>query len=298
MKYANLHLHSVYSDGVLTPDELCRRAKEMGYGALSLTDHYTALGWEAMERAAALHGLEYLPGIECCGAYGGKNHHIVGYGLDITEPAFARYLQENEESAYCSTKAKFDAMTAAGRLEGLTWQEVLDDAPARCWFCNEQIFASLVKRRGWKQEEYYPRFIPLFRGAETGVRNTATVRTAEEMISLIRNAGGVASLAHPHGSTRFLPELFAMGLNCVEYDHPDIDGYDSAEARKFAKEHRIYLAGGTDHTGPQLADFPLQRTSVAEAPACGKGILTPMSVDVRCGATKEEFDALKNRIYG
>ncbi len=297
MKYANLHLHSVYSDGVLTPMELCVRAKEMGYGAISLTDHYTVRGWDAMEKAAAAVGLDYLPGIECTGNYGGHNHHIVGYDMDITDPAFAKYLQENEDWSYVATKAKFDVMTAAGQLEGLTWQEILDDSPQRCWICNEQIFASLIKRRGWKQEDYYSKFIPMFKGAETGVKNTAGRRTAEEMIGLIRNAGGIASLAHPHETTQFLPDLLKMGLNCVEYDHPDIEGYDSAEAYKFAKAHGMYVAGGTDHTGT-LSNAPVERCSSSDAPQCGRAFLTPLYVDARCGVTKEEFEALKNRIYG
>ena len=46
MKFANLHLHSIYSDGAQTPDELFTKAKEMGYGALAITDHNTVTGWD------------------------------------------------------------------------------------------------------------------------------------------------------------------------------------------------------------------------------------------------------------
>ena len=95
MKYGNLHLHTVFSDGVLTPEELCAKAKEMGYGALAITDHHTVRGHARFVAAAEAEGLEYLLGIECTGNYGGHNHHIVGYGIDSTEPRMAKYLQEN-----------------------------------------------------------------------------------------------------------------------------------------------------------------------------------------------------------
>lgn len=297
MKYGNLHLHTVYSDGILLPGELCARAKEMGYGAVAITDHFTVRGHESFAAAAEAAGLEYLLGIECYGENGGHNHHIVGYHVDQTEPAFAKYLQDNEEWSYRAMKVRFDGMVAADAVEGLTWQEVLDDTPGLCWICNEQIFASLIKRRGWKQEDYYTRFMPAFKTADPKIPNTPAQRTAEQIIRMIRNAGGIASLAHPHGQTHQLPDLYRMGLNCVEYDHPDIDGYDAAQARLFAESHRMYLSGGTDHTGPQLADAPHLRCAVPNGPKYGKGILTPMHIDVRCGVTKEEFDALKNRIY-
>ena len=54
MKYANLHLHSVHSDGVYTPRELCEIAKKMGYGGIALTDHDTVSGCAAMKKAAFL----------------------------------------------------------------------------------------------------------------------------------------------------------------------------------------------------------------------------------------------------
>ena len=53
MKYANLHMHSIYSDGIYTPEELCALAKGKGFRAVALTDHETVLGVEKMRTAAA-----------------------------------------------------------------------------------------------------------------------------------------------------------------------------------------------------------------------------------------------------
>ncbi len=295
MKYGNLHLHSVYSDGVLTPLELCRKAKEIGYKALCITDHNNTDCFESFEKAAKETGMCYVLGMEGNGIYQNYNCHIVGYDFDKTYPKMAEYLKYHRDSMYAVTKAKFDALTKDGYISYISWNDVLEDAPEGCWICNEQVFASLVKRTGITQANYREFFLK-FRAAKTS-EDIPDIRylSAEEMIKLIRNAGGIASLAHPHEITRFIPEFYPMGLNCIEYDHPDIDETDIAAVLGFAKGKKIYLSGGTDHTG-LLSNFPFEReTDPDDRDAC---FLVPLTSDVRNGVTEEEFYNIKNRIYG
>lgn len=294
MKYANLHLHTNYSDGVLTPLELCRKAKAMGYGALAITDHNTVSGWKAFRTAAEAESMGYLLGMECNVMDAGRNFHIVAYDFDPAAPGIAAYIRTNEETMYRITRAKFDACLQRGHIAGITWQEVLEDAPEGCWICNEQVFASLVKRTDVTQKDYWP-FVKGFNGTAVEVENTIRPYTARELIGMIRDAGGVASLAHPQKQTQYLPELHNAGLNCVEYDHPDIDNFDAAEARAFALSHGMYLAGGTDHTG-QLSNYPEQRGDPPHMKE--SAFLQSLANDVRCGATEEEFLALCQRVYG
>lgn len=295
MKYANLHLHSTYSDGVLTPMELCQKAKELGYGALSLTDHNTDSGWADFKAACEATGMDYILGQECTARGDGYDFHIVAYDFDPTAPAMAEYIKNEEDTMMSKTKAQFDACIEKGLFGGITWQEVLDKFPNRLWICNEQVFATLVEKTEMTQADYWP-FIKNFNG-QRQVSYTATNRkyTAKEMIKVIRDAGGIASLAHPHNQTQHLPWLHDLGLMCVEYDHPDIDCNDGVEAYKFAKEHGMYLAGGTDHTG-LLANHTAERGYPASFDP--RKNICAYDKDVRNGVTKEEFEALKNRIYG
>lgn len=297
MKYANLHLHSVHSDGVYTPRELCEMAKKMGYGGIALTDHDTVSGCADMKKAAEETGLEYIFGIETYGVEFGIKFHITGYDFDPTEKAMAEYLRTDSESAYIVTKGKFDAMVAAGYITDITWQDVLDDSPKEAWFCNEQIFASLVKRTELTQKDYWD-FVGKFRSIKTDVKPTFTAYSAEKMIKTITGAGGVAILAHPNRWIPYLPELYKMGIRGVEYDHPDVCPESCRAAYEFAKEHNMYLSGGTDHTG-RLANFPWERGDTPGAKErAGDAYHCPLDTDVYSGITKEEFDALKNRIYG
>ncbi len=290
MKYANMHLHTVHSDGVLTPYELCAKAKELGFGALSITDHHTVSGWKSFEAAAKQVGIDYILGLEGNGKADGHNFHIVAYHFDPTAPAMAEYLKNEEDSAMALTEARFKACIAEGAFEGITWQDVLDNSPERCWICNEQVFATLVKLTDWEQKDYW-RFVRSFNTKKVEYKKTNRAYSAKEFIKIIRDAGGIASLAHPHNQTQCLPELFSYGLNCVEYDHPDINEFDSKEAYKFAKEHNMYVSGGTDHTG-KLSNYPHLRGNPS---SLGSSFLTPLDADVRNGITKEEFLDLKNR---
>lgn len=293
MKYANLHLHTTYSDGVLTPTKLCEIAKDMGYGAIAKSDHNNICGFEEFKEAATRLDLEYLLAFEGEGMYQNRNFHLVGYDFDPDDNAINQYLNERNENAYIKTKAKFDIFIDQGVFSGITWQDVLDNSPADAWFCNEHIFATLVKHGIFEQKDYWD-FAVQFKKLKTNI-SSVKIYEAENVIKMIRNAGGVASMPHPHGITQYLPDLVKFGLNCVEYDHPDIDSYDSKQAYDFAKKNNIYLAGGTDHTG-RLSNYPELRGNPPNFEnSC---FLVNLYDDVRCGATKEEFDMLKNRVLG
>ena len=104
--------------------------------------------------------------------------------------------------------------------------------------------------------------------------------TTEEVIKVIREAGGVAVLAHPHHQAHLVGELVDMGLNGIEVCHPDLDEETSRAAAEAADAYRLYRSGGTDHTGPMSA--------------CGGDLAVPAFH----GATEEEFFTIKERKLG
>lgn len=293
MKYANLHLHSCYSDGVYTPKELCEKAKKMGYGALALTDHETVSGCKAMAKAAAKAGLEYIPGFEAYAQEFGTSFHITCFDFDTDDKAICEYFRKLSIGAELFTHAKFDSLAANGIVKGITWQNVLDDAPENCWLCNEHIFASMIKRLGYTQSNYWD-YMAEFRKQKVEVEKPFVDLSASTLISMIHNAGGITVLAHPHNQTQYLPALRELGLDGVECDHPDIYDKDIKAALTFAKENKMYISGGTDHTG-QLGNAVDER---GDFPGRREGTGVPYDTDVYCGVTYAEFEAIKNRIYG
>lgn len=297
MKYANLHLHSTYSDGVFTPRELCERAKALGYGAIALTDHDTFAGYEELKRAADELGLESIIGAEFTANAYGECFHIVGLGFDGNNKALLRHSSLLAENARNKTKAKLEALSDFEPFSSVTWNEVLDASPKGAMLCNEQIFAALSKKGKFRQEDFWDLFYK-YRAMRVSYPQNEVDTSAEHVISLIREAGGIAILAHPCGQTEYLEALTRLGLSGVEYDHPDLSEDDIAAAIAFAKAHSLYLSGGTDHVG-RLGDYTDKRGDRPYAAELAtEGFYRPLTYDARSGVTKEEFNSIKIRNLG
>src|SRR3954468_20860117 len=91
---ADLHCHSVVSDGTLTPEELAARAAANGVELWALTDHDEIGGQHRAAEAARAHGMKYLTGTEISVTFAGETVHIVGLGFDPDDPQMQRGLEQ------------------------------------------------------------------------------------------------------------------------------------------------------------------------------------------------------------
>src|SRR5689334_2885924 len=82
--FADLHLHTNFSDGTYTPEELAGHGKRHSLAAMSLTDHDTVEGCARMAAACREHGIEFISGTELTAELNGIELHLLGYGVDIT----------------------------------------------------------------------------------------------------------------------------------------------------------------------------------------------------------------------
>ena len=101
---ADLHVHSVYSDGIYSPDEACRLAKKRGVSLVSITDHDTLAGLENKREAAKRHGLFYLSGWEVSAYAGTQKVHVLGYGCKV-EGAYEEFTEERKIASFARAKA-------------------------------------------------------------------------------------------------------------------------------------------------------------------------------------------------
>jgi predicted metal-dependent phosphoesterase TrpH len=101
---ADLHIHSIYSDGEDTPKQIAEKARKQGLPLISLTDHDTADGVNEMKREAAALGIECFPGIELS-AFSCAEIHILGYNVEIFDKNFLRrldFIKEQRQSRVAS----------------------------------------------------------------------------------------------------------------------------------------------------------------------------------------------------
>jgi len=244
----DLHFHSNASDGALTPSALMHRAKDNGVEILALTDHDTLSGQvEAAEAAAAL-GLTYLSGVEVSVSWGGETIHVVGLNFDLGHPELRAMLEGIQKGRQERAALMAQGLVAHGLPDVL--QEAIDfaDNPS---LIGRTHFARALVARGICQEmsEVFQRY--LVPGKPGYVPHLWASLSAA--VGSIRQAGGVAVLAHPAryrlsaiGHWALLDEfktLGGLGIEVVTGSHTD------KEARRFqrvALEQGLLASRGSD----------------------------------------------------
>lgn len=242
-----LHCHSVYSDGTLTPAGLVERAARQKVDLLVLTDHDSVSGGPELLAAGAAAGLEVRLGIEinCAGEGAADRVHVLGYGFDPDAPGFRERLATFRERRTVRAKLMIDKLRALGLA--VDYEDVRSAAHETV---GRPHVADALKRRGIVRDrkEAFERF--LVRGKPGYVESMGP--SPAEAIALIRDAGGRACLAHPQtaGGESELEELRRAGLEGVEAHYA---GHSASQVRAYsdwAAGRGLAACGGSDYHGP------------------------------------------------
>jgi predicted metal-dependent phosphoesterase TrpH len=279
-------MHSTFSDGVYTPEELVSLAAELGHKAVILTDHDTIRGNYFMKRAARKAGLLCVSGIEFTTTAG----HLVGLDFNTENVRMREFLARISPMQTERTHLMFDWGLERGTLrEGITWQDVLDCFPDNDYFCNDQVFYAMMKHGVYKQEEYEIFHKPNFSyklGLEDKIHEIIGIDLPdlEETVSVILAAGGVPVVAHPYKAQDKAEEYRRLGVMGFETNHPGMNKEERAFFDAFCTEHNLYKLGGTDHSST-LGGFAASEAGKARTPDSG-------------GTSEENFMRLYRRELG
>lgn len=254
----DLHVHSIYSDGTLSPRELIRLAGESGVEALALCDHNTVAGVLEFLEAARNSGVEAIAGIEFSTDYGDRELHILGLFVqprhyDAIEALVNEMGRRKEQSnirliqglAGAGISLDYDAIKA-GTPNGQVNRAVIAAEMVRLGYCDsirEAFSKWLSPKHGY--------FVPPKR------------LDVFETIRFIKSIGAVAVLAHPFlnldpdSLRQFLPLAKSCGLDGMEVYYPKFDAQATALAEQIAKEFRLLPSGGSDFHGENKPDIAL-----------------------------------------
>jgi predicted metal-dependent phosphoesterase TrpH len=267
----DLHAHSTASDGTDTPAQLMAAAAAAGVDVVALTDHDTTTGWgEAVESLPA--GLRLVRGAEfSCVAPDGRGGrvsvHLLGYLFDPDSPTVvAEQARLRDER-----RARLHTMATRMAADGLPVDPdavlggLAPEAPAgRPHLAQALVSAGVVG----SVDEAFHRFLN-FDGRYYLERADTDVRTA---IRMVRDADGVAVLAHPMARRRgpviehaVIAELARQGLAGVEVDHPDHADADRAALRDLAVELDLVITGSSDYHGTNKTVSLGQQTTDPES---------------------------------
>lgn len=258
-KYCDLHAHSVFSDGTLTPTELVVLAEELKLGAVALTDHNTVLGLPEFLAAARGKQVEAVPGVEFSVDYGSQELHILAlyirpehYGAAM---AIADEMQENKRK---SNIALVEALNQAGYH--ISYEKIKASMPAG--EPNRALIAAELTRCGYvsSNQEAFQKLLSPKHGYYVPPKRI----DAFELISFIRSVGAVAVWAHPFLHLKqedqiraFLPKAMEAGLQGMETRYPLYTREQTALAEELAKEYGLLRSGGSDFHGGNKPDIRL-----------------------------------------
>jgi predicted metal-dependent phosphoesterase TrpH len=248
----DLHSHSRYSDGTLTPAALVRHARASGVDVLALTDHDTTAGIAEAQVAAQEAGLDLIPGVEISVTWAQRVIHIVGLGID---PQCVR-LQEglSRLAEVRRVRARLIAERLAkcgvpGALEGAA-MHAGDAAVGR------NHFARFLVEKGYARDAQRAFNRYLGRGGSCYVASEWA--RLDEAVGWITAAGGVAVVAHParYAMTRsvmrrFLQEFAAAGGGAIEVVSSSHDAGQARMMAAYAREFDLCASAGSDFHAPE-----------------------------------------------
>ncbi len=262
---SDLHTHTTFSDGRLSPEDLVAAAKEARLSYIAITDHDTVDGIRHLYEQALYPSktLHIIPGIEFSCEVDEHDVHILGYDFDIYNQDLVDKVTEISESRWARFSTMMEKLQELGYA--ITESDVLQIAGTSKAIGRAHVARALVKKgfAGSIHEAFdkllehgQPAYVPHYR------------IEPEEAVKLIRGAGGVPVLAHPKlvKDDAIVVRMLELDFGGLEVYYPKHDAEDTARYKAMAEERGLRLTGGSDfHAIPQREPTELGVFTVDDA---------------------------------
>jgi len=244
-KFADLHIHTFYSDGTSSPAEVVEEALKAGLSCIAITDHDTLEGIPPTQLAAQGSDLEVIAAIELSSEIHDKDIHILGYFLDLTHTPFKEELLKMRAARVERIRHMIEKLKILG-INNIAFEEVADLGK---FSIGRPHLAAILKEKGWVGSipEAFEKYL-----GEDGPAYVKKFKVSPyEAIALIRQAGGVAVLAHPMvtGKDELIPSFVEAGLEGLEVYYPNYSETAMKYYEGLAKKHNLVTTGGSDAHG-------------------------------------------------
>jgi predicted metal-dependent phosphoesterase TrpH len=248
----DLHSHTLYSDGTLTPTELVRLARTNGIRALAVTDHDHVGGLDEALEAGSQTGLEIIPGIELSISHAEfEDIHLLVYYFAWHDPLLQARLEDFRIAREMRAERILERINAKLGAEG---REPIPYAAVKTQvqgaFGRPHIASALLERG------YVPDMNTAFKDYLIPCNVPKYYMPADEALALVRQARGLSSVAHPRFITpdrarlrQVIHELGASGLDAIEAYHSDHYPDDRLYLIRLANQLGMIVTGGSDYHG-------------------------------------------------
>ena len=263
-KIIDLHSHSIYSDGELTPIELLNMAKKKNIGTFAITDHDELSGIRELrnkyQKEIDESGIKVINGIEITVKVDKGNMHILGYDIDLDNKELNNALIELKTNSFYSIMGYLNDLRREYNIT-FSFEEIKELFNTVGNIGRPQIAFLLIKH-GYVSsvKEAFDKYLE---SSHERMRQYDKKITPEECIGLIKNANGYAILAHPYSLElndeelfNRIKELVSYGLDGLEVYHSNNTSYQREYYMKIVNDLNLVYTVGSDfhgiHTKPDL----------------------------------------------
>lgn len=250
MKSADLHVHTLYSDGTFTPAQLIAEAKSAGLSCVSVVDHDTVEGLDPCLAIAKTEGIEILPGIELTAENNGSEVHILGYLIDHKSKSLQSKLEHLKEVRVDRVHKIVEKL---GKLGICLDPEIVFELAQEGTVGRLHIARAMVESGAVDNiYEAFQKYI-----GDKGPAYVCGFRfTPKEAVKFIRDLGGVPVLAHPYvlKDDDLIPQFVEYGIMGLEIYYPEHSQSLVNFYLDLAKKYNLLATGGSDCHGAAKPD--------------------------------------------
>ena len=245
MKFADLHLHTHFSDGTFTPEELAGHGQRLGFAALALTDHDSVEGCARMAAACGAAGIEFIAGTELTAEHDNIEVHLLGYLMDTLNEKLLMEIgrfQAVRQNRIREMVMRLNHLNVPLEVETV-FALANCKSPGRPHVARALVKAGLCRT----SDEAFERFLKKNRPAWV----PKAKMSALEGVELIHQAGGLAVMAHPglNRTDEIIPALVNAGLDGIECFHTKHSTKTAERYLEIADKFNLLVTGGSDCHG-------------------------------------------------
>ena len=252
---SDLHIHTLYSDGVFSPEKIVDTAIDVGLQVIALTDHDNILSYQVakdyLKKANKEDKLEIIQGIEVNTLYKNYEVHILGYLMDVSNNDFQNLLKTQQQARVKQTK---EIINLLAKKEGIRIKfEDIKKQVAEGGSIGRPHIAKAITNAGGTNSvmEAYAKYIH----DDSPVYVQRKTVSPQDAVEIIYDAGGIPVIAHPHDldiAEELIKELMQYGLRGIEAYHRKHSPACVEYFSSMAEELGLIVTGGSDFHAPNI----------------------------------------------
>lgn len=247
----DLHLHTTFSDGSLTPRELLIKAKKMNFTTVSITDHDTVDGLDQTLKISKDYNIEVIPGIEFNTEYKGIDVHILGYFIDYYNQDLLNILKKIRKERSERIEKMLELLKELYNFD-IEFEHIKKISSNNLY--GRSHIARILTEKGYVKswERVFNKYIAKGRPAYVN-RDKITPFLA---VDIIKAAQGIPIIAHPGllEDKVIIDQLISYGVFGLEVYYPEHTDQQTQYFKEYAKRNNLLITGGSDCHGPKNKD--------------------------------------------